>query len=199
MTTILAWIAILTGTRWTGRMALRLAFGISPFPLFLLLYYHSFSTLFYRHFSARGRAFARGGGDVTASGWRHMICLSLVSLARSAFQWFQSYLTFSPSPFTHLLSLALDFNKHLDLWSLSIRPLHRSCRHKASNPLRERTMVIPILFIYRAIIYKLPSLNYSYYFINTTWFDVFIAYFMIVVRRENTCFSAERVLVRDLG
>jgi hypothetical protein len=47
--------------------------------------------------------------------------------------------------------------------------------------------------------YELPSLNCGHCLIDTKCFGIDIAHFVVVVKRVQACFGAERALVRDLG
>ena len=70
---------------------------------------------------------------------------------------------------------------------------------EAPNTPGQRTTVTFVLPGCIGVITELPSLNYSNYSVNTLRFNVSIAHFVVVVRREKACFDAERVLCRDLG
>ena len=49
------------------------------------------------------------------------------------------------------------------------------------------------------VMYELPSLNCGHCLVDTKCFGVDIAHFVVVVKRVQACFGAERALVRDLG
>ncbi len=70
---------------------------------------------------------------------------------------------------------------------------------EAPNAPGQRTTVTFVLPGCLGVITELPSLNCSNCYVNMTRFDVFVAHFVVVVRRELTCFGAGRVLVRDFG
>jgi|SRR6266536_3083555 len=70
---------------------------------------------------------------------------------------------------------------------------------EASNTPGERTTIALVFPSCCSIITKLSSLNCSNSCVNTLRFDVFIAHFVVVVRRGEACFGAGRVLVRDIG
>jgi hypothetical protein len=56
-----------------------------------------------------------------------------------------------------------------------------------------------IFFSCVSVIYKLPALNYSHCLVDTKYFGIDIAHFIVVVKRVKACFSAEHALVRDFG
>ena len=55
------------------------------------------------------------------------------------------------------------------------------------------------MFSYIGVMYELPSLNCGHCLVDTKCFGVDIAHFVVVVKRVQACFGAERALVRDLG